>query len=646
MMRSPEENRDWRLARQVCLGLVLVCLSVPAAGADLSCGFTRLSDSPRAGRTTEVAALSSSGLEALLFSDADPLAQPGSFDFYRVSLEGRTPRPERATRLGLEPAVFETLAASDDLRRVIFLSDGNLTGENLDLSPELFLVDTLTGRLFQVTSSGAPEAAVVAAAISGDGTAVAYVLRGRGGTRTLVWRRLDGSGPVELQQFSSLAVPRQLSMSADGSRLAYQLRFTLSDFSELHLVEAPAGTDELVLTAGSIATSFLNREGDFLLAVTAADLAGLNLDGSLEIFGIELTESLNVSPPPLVPPISQLTDFPLSSGAVFDALSFSGDGRRIAFRSNQDLRGWDGGGAANYFLLDAVSATISQLTYWRAPQQAGGPILLDARGARLVTASSVDPISGRPQSSREAFLLECEAALVRYVPQVGNGVASPLRFSTSFVLSNTGENGSVRVDFFDQQGRPLPFPLEGHGVHSSYFFPVQAGTPLLLSSGGQGPIRAGYARVQAPARITGNAVFTGARHANNGVLYEAAVPLSEPLSDFSIVVTTRGNFLTGLALVNHMNPSDGDAAPSRAVVTLRLYDGDFQLLDQRQLVLEGGAHTAEFLERSFGSVAGIQDFVGVLTVSSTRPLAAVALRQNGDLPTLTTLTVAPGRADQ
>ncbi len=640
----------------VCCGLILSGTSY--SSAELACGFTPFTRTLQSGRLTEVLGLSDSGRDALLLSNADLAATGGTgFAVYRVTLEGRFPRTQSVRQLGSDGLVPVAQGASGDLGRLIFRSTRDLVGENPDGSQELFLLETETGLIRQLTRHDNRDAVVSAAAISGDGSTVVYVSNANpigenaDGSREVFFSNLpDGalsnSPESHLQQlthFSSVAVPLGVSVSWDGRFVAYQVRQVLASFTELLVFDRLAGFSELVLTADRIDASFLASDASALLVVSSGDLTGENRDGSLEFFRIDL--SLDATEP-----LAQLSSF--EPGVVSDSLAFSGDGRIIAFRSNRELLGWPARGASNFFLFDTWDRSLNQLTHWTFPQQADGRVVLNMPGSHALMTSSTSPVSGLASASREVFLAGCEPARVAYVPQVGNGVAGALRFETSFVLSNTGSDSSIRLDFFDASGNPLPFPLTRSETQTSYYFPLQAGRPLLISSGGQGPIRAGYARIVSGSRVSGNAVFTGARNASNTILYEAAVPLSETMTDFSLVVNTQGNFLTGLALVNP--PASGVSDESRAFVTMRLYDEQFEPLAEKSLLLAAGQQTAQFVDRAFAEVLGIGDFVGILTVSSNRGLAAIALRQNDDprvdfplkVPTLTTLTVAPGRADQ
>ncbi len=650
-------DREWGIVERVRLRLVLYAVALilalaPHLSAEVACGFTQLTDSAPAGRTTELVALSSDGRSALLVSNAN-LAGAGTFglELYRVSVGNLAPPSlETLSPVSLDGIVASSLSASEDLSRVIFRSNRDFTGGNPDGSVELFLLELSTRRTFQLTN-GTADHSVFSARLSGDGTVVAFISdadplgQNGDGSREVFWLSLASASLRQLTSLSRVAVPHVLSISGDGGRVAYQVRQTLGGFTELHVADMASGRSQLILVTERLEASFLVRDGVRLLVATGTDLTGGNFDGSLEIFEIDLA-------PDSAEPFRQVTDFSVSDQTPFQPVGFSGDGRFVAVLSSLDLSGWPGRSAPNLFLLDVADGSFSQITHWTAPVQADPDVLLNVSGDRMLLTSRVNLITGSASGGREVFLAGCEPATVRYVPQVGNGLAGVLKFATSFVMSNTGANGSVRLDFFNRLGQPMDFPLEGLDTRSSYFFPLQSGRPLLLASGGQGRILSGYVRIASSPTVTGNAIFTGARQPSL-ILYEAAVPFSELLTDFSLVVNTYDNYLTGLALVNPA-PVPAKGNESEALVTVRLYDERFDLLAEKEILLAVGQHQAQFVHTMFAEIAGIRSFVGTLTVHSSRPLSAVALRQHDDprldfpfeVPTLTTLTVAPGRADR
>ena len=160
-------------------------------------------------------------------------------------------------------------------------------------------------------------------------------------------------------------------------------------------------------------------------------------------------------------------------------------------------------------------------------------------------------------------------------------------------------------------------------------------------------LKVGYAKITADSRVGGTAVFTLIHTPTGTLLYEAGVPASEQASDFSLVVDSTGHRRTGVALVNPPG-----SAPASLI--LRLYDQDFNLLQEKQLQLATGEHYARFITEIFPEVEGVTEMLGSMTVHSGTPVAAVTLRETDDpakqfpdtVPTLSTFPVIPGRGDE
>lgn len=91
-----------------------------------------------------------------------------------------------------------------------------------------------------------------------------------------------------------------------------------------------------------------------------------------------------------------------------------------------------------------------------------------------------------------------------------------------------------------------------------------------------------------------------------------------------------------------------------AIVTLRLFDQEFNFIAERELdPLAAGSHLARFVHQLFDDdqvVSEAQELKGLLTVESTQPLVAVTLRQRDDamlefpdeVPLVTSFPVIPG----
>lgn len=233
-----------------------------------------------------------------------------------------------------------------------------------------------------------------------------------------------------------------------------------------------------------------------------------------------------------------------------------------------------------------------------------------------------------------------------YFAQFGSGIAGETQFRTALILTNTSDAAQALIEVYDSQGMPLVTQFADFEPSHRFEVPLEKGSSRLLSTPGTGPLQVGYVRVRTGPGVGGTAVFSQ-RLADSGVaLSEAGVAQSRPLPGFTVFIDTLGNRNTGLALVN---PGAEEAA-----ITLRLYDQEFRLLGESSLQLAGRAHLPRFVTELLPSLAGVDEMVGSLAVSSDQPLAAITLRQTDDpnlafpdeVPALTTFPVIPGLAPQ
>ena len=240
--------------------------------------------------------------------------------------------------------------------------------------------------------------------------------------------------------------------------------------------------------------------------------------------------------------------------------------------------------------------------------------------------------------------------LVFYLAQVGNGRQGPIGLQTSLSFANTSAiPNNVRVEFFQSSGAPMVLTLEGRGTSSIFDFLLQGGQSVVAQTDGLGDITAGYARVSTFEGIGGVAVFSQLDVPSGILETESGVPASIPTGAFSIFVDTVGDADTGLALVNPGLPPAPAGAGGTATIELTLFDTEGQQLDQQELSLGAGEHTAKFVSQLFSSVDPIGEMRGLIAVSSDIPIAAVTLKQNNnpllsfpeDVATLTAFPVLP-----
>jgi Tol biopolymer transport system component len=186
--------------------------------------------------------------------------------------------------------------------RIAFSSHADLTGENPDGNVELFLFDTLTSSLTQVTHTVAPPldpATNFAPTLNAAGTRIAFVsfadLTGENPDRNqeiFLFHTLTNTFIQVTHTTGSAFFSGVPALNASGTRIAFVSNANLTG-------ENPDGNEELVLfhtttntftqvarTTGSAFFSgvALNALGTRIAFLSNADLTGGNADGNFELF--------------------------------------------------------------------------------------------------------------------------------------------------------------------------------------------------------------------------------------------------------------------------------------------------------------------------------------------------------------------------
>ncbi len=554
------------------------------------------------------------------------------------------------------------ISANEDLSRVLFRSSSDLTGENPGHHAQLFLLNTSPRRFNQLTQA---ESDILESGphplISGNGRKVVFSSSGNPVdlnddlSEEVFLLDLQTQELRQLTELSRASEIRGLAVSFDGNRVAYQLFHPLSGFSDIVLAQLPSDSQRVLISAQDIALPLLSGDGKQLFFVGRGDFTLRNPDRSAEIFSLE-TEAAN----PLLT-LVQLTDFPSPGGSTnplqIQAVGLSPDGSRLAFRSPVNLLEIAGDPDSSLYVVDVATRSLNQfpLAGEEAASNSSAGLFLDESGQKILTGSRGNPAGENDDGNQESFLASCEPAQTLYLPQVGSGILSDLELQTSFLFGATDQPIVVQIEFFDQAGDPLTIDLGDAGRGSFFSSNLNRGHSWILETKAKSPrneMLVGWARVTTGNGLTGTGIFSGIQNSTGTFLYEAAVPLTRGLTEFSIVITHRDDLKTGLAVVN--TPGRGLSGDSQsAVVVMRLYDSEFRLLEEVVTEIADGKHQAQFIDQIFQSVSHMNLSNAMLTVHCSEPLAAVALRQRDDpyrefpddVPTLTTFQVAPGAPD-
>ncbi len=652
----------------LAMAVLLLCAAAGARAqpARLSCGISQLTSTQDELGGSIPAAIDYLGSGALLFStQALPGSKStGSLELFLMNLENG--EFSQLTNVGDFSTFRGRISANGDLSRVVFRSSSDLTGENPGLHTQLFLLDTKLLQFHQLTQA---ESDILEAGpdplITGNGRKVVFSSSGNP-----VELNADQSVEVfsldletqELRQLTDLSQASEIrgfAASHDGNLVVSHLFHPLSAFSEIVLAQFSSDSRRVVINGRNIALPLLSGDGKQLFFVGRGDFTHQNPDGGAEIFSLR-TDAAS----PLLT-LAQLTDFPARESSAnplderlqIQAVGLSRDGSRLAFRSPSNLLGIAGDPDSSLYVLDVATRGLNQfpLAGDEASDNFSARLFLDQTGQKILTGSQGNPAGENADGNRESFLASCEPARIRYLPQVGSGIVFDLKLQTSIMFAATDAPIVAQIEFFDQMGAPLTIDLGDAGTGSFFSRNLNRGRSWTLETnagGNRNQILVGWARVSTGTGLNGTGIFSGIRNSTGTFLYEAAVPLMRLLTEFSILITHRVDLKTGLAVVNPGDRSLSGNTQSAAVV-MRLYDSDFRLLGEVTTELADGGHRAQFVDQIFQGVAQMDLTNAMLTVHSSEPLAAVALRQRDDpyrefpddVPTLTTFPVAPGAPD-
>ncbi len=298
-------------------------------------------------------------------SDADMLGQDGDRggEVYTVARDGSG--LAQVTDLSSGGASDPAVTANGGT--IVFAANSNPTGDNLDLSTEIFLVHADGSGLVQLTDGDAGTEAA-APAIAGDGSVVFYDA---------------DTDPV--------------GSNGDGSREVFRV---LPDGSgTAQLTDGPEGT-----TSRHART---NRDGSVVVFESNADLDGTNPDGSWEVFVVNGDGT-------------GLRSITADGSYSSDQPDVDAAGRYVAFSSSADLVGENPEHNREIFVHDLEAGTTTQLTAY-AEGDSRRPRL--SRDGRYVYFLSSAPITEEdPDDPDDLYRVEVATGEIERVGGLRFGV--------------------------------------------------------------------------------------------------------------------------------------------------------------------------------------------------------------------------------
>jgi len=298
-----------------------------------------------------------------------------------------------------------------DGTRIAFFSEANINGGNPEGNFEIYLFDTTTGIFTQITDETSGDS--FRPSINADGTRIAFDSNAN----------INGGNPegnLEIYLFDTVTgIITQItdetagdssspSINADGTRIAF---FSTADINggnpelnfEIYLFDTTTGiitqiTDE---TAGGSSSPSINADGTRIAFHSTADINGGNPDGNFEIYLFDTTTGI----------ITQITDE--TAGDSFTP-SINADGTRIAFASDADINGGNPEGNREIYLFDTGTGIITQIT----DETAGDSFTpsINADGTRIAFFSEADINGGNPDGNDEIYLAVCFDLDDRVIP--------------------------------------------------------------------------------------------------------------------------------------------------------------------------------------------------------------------------------------
>lgn len=222
---------------------------------------------------------------------------------------------------------------------------------------------------------------------------------------------------------------------------------------------------------------------------------------------------------------------------------------------------------------------------------------------------------------------------VRILPQVAfGGPAAGLNMKTVLYFTTNVASGVFgSADIFDDDGNPLRASADGAAMSSSFTFTVAGNRVSRIVLSGDQTLRGGWIRLtlSGSVHLIPNAIFQ--TFIGSGLVSEASVLESPPIELGLIYVKAQsGAANVGVAFAN--------SESSANTITLQLFDRAGFLVTSRDVTLPANGHLAQFVTEIFPQLASVADFDGALSVRSSTPFSALALRLIGDK--IATLPVA------
>jgi Tol biopolymer transport system component len=446
-------------------------------------GITQITSSTEGSSISINSSINGDGTRIAFSSDRDLIgANPDLnneiflFDTTTTTLAQITNSIGSVDRLGsLVPSI------NADGTRIAFQSDSNLTGGNYDGSQEIFLFDTATSTITQITSSIITFSQ--SPSINADGTRIAFISQNdfTGGNPDKNYEIFlydtNTNGFTQITNSAGGLSNSSPSINADGTRIAFSSdrdltgsnpdlnrEIFLFDTSTAALIQITNSTGG----GGVNANAFLSIDfdGTHIAFASTRNLTGNNSDENFEIF---LFDTITAA-------LTQITN---STGGGNYYTSINADGTGIVFQSDRDLTGNNPEGNAEIFLFYTSTGELTQIT--RSPSGFNSKPSISGVGARIAFVSSSDLTDSNPDGNTEVFLLSSKEIgtlnsdilpeltvfihpineFSAYADLKGNGFFDPLEDLKVVYSKDAEDNHLLKIEMFEVSLEALTGSLSG-----------------------------------------------------------------------------------------------------------------------------------------------------------------------------------------
>jgi Tol biopolymer transport system component len=340
-----------------------------------------------------------------------------------------------------------------DGTRIAFSSSRDLTSGNPDFNGEIYLFDTTTTTLTQITDSTQGFGSF-SQSINADGTRITFQ-----SDRNFTGDNPDGSFEIflfdtttstttQLTSSTTFGQSQNPSINGDGTQIAFESSSNLTggNFDRNNEIfffnTSTTALTQITDSTGGTANNnpSINADGTRITFRSDRDLIiGSNSDLNNEIFLFNTTTSA----------FTQITN---TTGGDNTHPSINADGTHIAFASDRNLTGTNPDGNAEIFLFDTTTTAFTQITNTTGGDNTVPSI--NADGTHITFTSDRNLTGTNPDGNAEIFLFNTTTDTFTQITSSSNGTNSNpsinadgnrIAFVSSSNLTGSNPDGNAEV---------------------------------------------------------------------------------------------------------------------------------------------------------------------------------------------------------